>query len=88
MKKPRGKIPNDTREFLESNPDIPQFMCICDCGRWFSRVDVLAPYHWERSFCNKCGHLEDRKETEWEKLPILYPDDIYFGEVQPYDAIP
>lgn len=91
MKKPRGKIPKEISEFLAANPDVPQFMCICECGRWFSRVDRLAPYHWEKSFCNKCGYLESaakEEESEWVKFANSLPDEIYFGEVQPYDTIP
>jgi len=55
IKKPRGRVPAHIAAFLEVNSEVPWQMCVCECGRWFSRIDRLATYHWELCKCDTCG---------------------------------
>jgi hypothetical protein len=60
LKRPRGRIPVRTKAWLDSNkPDCLWKMAICHCGRWFHRMDRLAPYHTEMNWCPTCGHKQD-----------------------------
>lgn len=75
--KPKGRIPNEVKYFLKANPDLPHCLLICDCGRWFSKVDYLAPYHFERCYCNKCGYMGDQESKVGEFFSKI-PDELYF----------
>ena len=64
-KRPSGKIPNDTRDWvLVNEKECWWEVAVCDCGRWYESMDHLAPYHWEMCRCRKCGTVMDqRKKT-------------------------
>jgi hypothetical protein len=52
---PKGYRPRHIRRWLRANPDIPAFMLVCSCGHWFTEIDDLAPWHWEKCRCKACG---------------------------------
>lgn len=53
--KPRGRVSQDVKIWLEVNADCPWQMCVCKCGKWYTRMDHLAPYHTEKNWCKNCG---------------------------------
>lgn len=60
MKKPRGPVPNRIKVFMEANSDVPREMLVCDrCGKWWSKLDALAPYHWEECECERCKSVKE-----------------------------
>ena len=60
MKKPPGRIPIDTREWLAVNEPFTGWqIAVCNCGKWYNLMDYLAPYHTEKNWCNRCGYEGD-----------------------------
>ena len=60
MKRPPGRIPKETRAWLGVNQGIVGIeVAICDCGRWYHKMDHLAPYHTEMNWCKSCGYKKD-----------------------------
>lgn len=57
MKKPKGQMPTHVKQFAAANPDVDLVQFICPtCGKWFSTIDSLAPYHMELNYCKRCGY--------------------------------
>ena len=57
IKRPKGRIPSDTKAWLEVNEEWTGWqIAVCDCGKWYHTMDYLAPYHTERNWCKQCGY--------------------------------
>jgi len=53
--KPKGRIPNHVKGWLEVNGEECWSLLVCDtCGGWVSYIDHLAPYHTEANSCDRC----------------------------------
>lgn len=72
--KPKGRIPNHIKRWLEVNGEAFWRLLVCDtCGGWVSYIDHLAPYHTEANTCLRCekkgvkikASVSDGKRT-WE----------------------
>lgn len=60
VRRPRGKIPSCTKEWLAVNePDCGWEIAVCKCGGWYHEMDRLAPYHTELNWCPTCGHRQN-----------------------------
>lgn len=65
-KKPKGRVPNHIKTWLEVNGQELWFAVVCDqCGGWVSHIDHLAPYHMEANHCDRC----DKKAGSQEGRP-------------------
>jgi hypothetical protein len=57
VRRPVGRVPADTKEWLEVNESWTGWeIAVCDCGKWYHTMDHLAPYHTEMNWCKKCGY--------------------------------
>lgn len=57
FKRPKGRVPNDVKAWLEANEKSCGWeIAVCTCGKWYHLMDHLAPYHTEMNFCKKCGY--------------------------------
>ena len=59
VRRPRGRIPSDTKDWMEVNGKQYWKLAICKCGRWYHGMDHLAPKHTEKNWCPKCGIKQD-----------------------------
>ena len=59
VRRPRGRIPADTKAWLAVNGENFWKLAVCKCGRWYHGMDHLAPYHTEKNWCPKCGIKQD-----------------------------
>lgn len=70
MKKPTGRIPKIIKAHLKlyekDGGDTYWRLCVCTCGRWFTKLDRLWPYHTETNWCRSCESNPDA-ETENNK---------------------
>ena len=71
---PIGRIPADTKAWLEVNEKwTGSEIAICSCGKWYHKMDHLAPYHTEYNWCKKCGYecpLEEEIPITKETLKV------------------
>ena len=53
--KPKGRVPNHVKGFLEANGDSCWPLLVCPKGgKWVDGIDHFAPYHNEMNYCKKC----------------------------------
>lgn len=56
VRRPVGRVPSDVKSWLEVHePWTGWRIAVCRCGKWYSVMDHLAPYHTEMNWCKTCG---------------------------------